>query len=302
MDFNLLKLYYSDIINGFTVGDGEFIKHFGIKDEAFLQKKYFAFLDEAIKKSPAGHCLLEKDTLKQLQDKKIWTKENDLKEKRDFLISCETALSKITNQLDKKLQEESITKLKSEILELETERHNLLGLTAEKYANSKTLTYYLVLAFYKDNELRQPKYTERDVFDMYPEELYEIIDKYNRYLEPYTPNTLKTIGYSNYALSHLSLVDNVWEYYGKPLVDLTFFQINLYSNAFNFKNIIKSHGAPPEEISDNPDYIIEWAQSLNKQPAATSAAPNPADLLQGKDSVDFKSILRADPKNSRILI
>ena len=53
--------------------------------------------------------------------------------------------------------------------------------------------------------------------------------------------------------------DNPQIFYGKPVVDLTFYQAEMFTYGRYFKNLAQeSKGSPPEEIRNDPDKLIEF--------------------------------------------
>ena len=58
--------------------------------------------------------------------------------------------------------------------------------------------------------------------------------------------------------------DSIYEFYGKPIVDLSFYQINLVSYGRYFINVLSEmKDKIPENIMSDPDKIIEYVE-LNK--------------------------------------
>lgn len=58
--------------------------------------------------------------------------------------------------------------------------------------------------------------------------------------------------------------DNIYHFYGKPIINLTFYQIELFSLASNFKNILSEFGnSIPKNIMNDPDKLLEYVE-LNR--------------------------------------
>ena len=56
--------------------------------------------------------------------------------------------------------------------------------------------------------------------------------------------------------------DNVFNFYGKPVITLTFYKIEIYSYGRYFKSLIQtSEDKIPDHIVEDPDKLIEWAQA-----------------------------------------
>ena len=56
--------------------------------------------------------------------------------------------------------------------------------------------------------------------------------------------------------------DNPKNLYGKNIIDLTYYQIEVFNNARYFRNLlIDSKHKPSPEVYDDPDALIEWMDS-----------------------------------------
>ena len=76
-------------------------------------------------------------------------------------------------------------------------------------------------------------------------------------------NVLKRIALADFFTNIFYLCDdNVFNFYGKPVINLTFHQIEIYSYGRYFKSILQnSEDKIPEHIAEDPDKLIEWAES-----------------------------------------
>ena len=95
------------------------------------------------------------------------------------------------------------------------------------------------------------------------QELYDIIEGYNSQMGLFGSEYLKKVAVSNFFLNFYYLCeDNPYTFYGKPIVNLTYYQLELFGYGRYFKQIFSdSKTRPPEEMMDDPDQIIEWYES-----------------------------------------
>jgi len=86
---------------------------------------------------------------------------------------------------------------------------------------------------------------------------------YNGVNLKFSEQNLKKIALSSFYLNMFNLSsDNPYYLYGKPIVDLTFYQMEIFSFARYFKNVVSnSKHSPPEEYYNDPDKLIEWLET-----------------------------------------
>ncbi len=298
---NNLKYIYSEVVQGYSVSrNGLFVKHFGIKDESVLQaiyNKYFNLAIEEKKLKP------EKESIEELIEKKLWTEEPKLLDIKEKLTSTRQALKLVKNIRDIVTIEDQIDKMEREKLELEHRRRNLLMSTAESFAFDKMNEYALEYAFFEDNKLSQRKFHNIGV-EMDTDEFSELVRLYNETLAHINVDNLRKIAFSGILLNHIYLADTAFGFYGKPVVDLSYFQIDLFGYGLQYKNIVSNHGYPPEAIQGNADAILEWADSNNNKQELPSSqmTPNIARTLKEKGKVNFKDLVHANSNGQRIIV
>ena len=79
---------------------------------------------------------------------------------------------------------------------------------------------------------------------------------------------------------------NTKNFFGKPILYLTNFQVALMSNAKYFKNLMSNAKSPPEDFYTSPDKIIEWYELQNKTLQAKNA-------IEDKGEAGGKSLIGA---------
>ena len=159
----------------------------------------------------------------------------------------------------------------------------------------KSNEYLIYNSLYKDANLKIKNFSEKSFEEIDNEDLYILGDIYKKFVEKFSTLNIKKISllpfYRNlYNLSN----DNPYYLYGKRILDLTFYQIEVFSYARYFKNIIsESKNPPPEDYLDDPDKIIEWFDS----------SKNINELLDNKNSknADGSSIVGATKEDLKKL-
>ena len=89
--------------------------------------------------------------------------------------------------------------------------------------------------------------------------------------------------------------DNILAYFGKPVLELTNFQISLMSSARYLKNLItNSSKSAPEGFYESPDKLIEWYELQSKTREARDSGQNKGDAggrtMVGASKEEIKSL------------
>ena len=90
-----------------------------------------------------------------------------------------------------------------------------------------------------------------------------LINFYNKSTDKFLSDNLKKISLSGFFTNLFYLCeDNAHVFFGKPLVELTFYQIELFGYGRYYKNLLQNAENPvPEGIKGDPDKIVEWFDS-----------------------------------------
>ena len=91
----------------------------------------------------------------------------------------------------------------------------------------------------------------------------ELIGVYNKSTKKFQSGSLKRISVSGFFTNLFYLCDDdPFVFFGKAVVGLTFYQIELFGYGRYYKNLIQnSENQPPEEISKDPEKLVEWFES-----------------------------------------
>lgn len=262
MSSDNLRLIYSSILKGYSsfLLDKNFyyIKHLNALDSCDIDIKRQEYFDLAQSRGYISY----QDKYNELIKKNLWSeiKERELKEFKDFLGNLYHSKKKSPLQKDKKLFDKDIETYKGRIFDLESEKDKLIGKTAEKFSDRRANEYYIFISLFKNETLTEKLYTKEQFKDLDQEELDKLVKVYNEKISIFNESNLKKIsllpGFFNlFCLSG----DYIHGLFGKPFIELTFYQIELISWAKQFKNILQnSKTPPPNHLFNDPDRLIEW--------------------------------------------
>lgn len=297
---NLIQQFYricfGDIIAGFSVFDfgsrRVYIKHFSDLDLAKFDNECQDLKKEAeLRKIPT-----EKEKLKFLHETENWTKEEE-----DSFLSIEKKIqenerkiNKIFLKSQKKGIEKEIEKLKKEYKDLQTQRDDLIGITVERYVSKKRGEELLRKGLFKEKELINLLFSKEEYEEMDDEEYISLISDHNFFMLRFSEDNLKKIAATPFFLNAFMLAkDSVFEFYGKRILDLTYFQQYLFSKGIFYKNILSQPDRNiPEECHEDLDKMVLWFESASSSSKAAAQGPK-AGSITGKNNTVATALVGA---------
>jgi len=259
-----LKVTFSEVLRGFSTivspSFGEIrIKHFNNFDSAELDIKNKDFYDKAVNEG----LTTREERVDYLLKENIWTQEKnkEILNTKTAIAGIEKTKGKIFLQFHIDQANEELQKQKLKLFKLEVEKEELIGFTAEAYASRRINEHYMFNAILgADNE---KLFSEQEFEDIEADKMTELIGVYNKNTNKFNSNTLKLVSVSGFYSNLFHLCNNdAYVFYGKPLVELTFYQIELFGYGRYHKSLIEnSEHKPPEEITQNPQKLVEWFES-----------------------------------------
>lgn len=264
MEDGRLKVVFSEILRGYTLAESSSfgkikIKHFNNFDSADLDIKNKFFYEKAVSQG----LPTKKERIDFLLKEDIWTEEKseEILRLKSFIAGLKTSKSKVflqshIDQINKDL-EENQTKLS--ILELEKEE--LIGFSAESYASRRVNEHYMHNALL--NEEGERLFEEEEFEELTEDKVLQLISIYNKSTQRFNSSNLKKIAVSGFFTTLFYLCgDNAHTFFGKSLVYLTFYQVELFGYGRYFKSLIEnSTNKPPDEIARDPEKMVEWFDS-----------------------------------------
>ena len=306
MEESSLKVVFSEILRGHTLvsspkhGDVK-IKHFNNFDSAELDIKSEFFYQKAVKDG----LPTRKDRIDYLLKEKIWTPERnkEIIHLKSFVKGLKNSKSKVflkahIDQINTQINENQL-----KLSKMELEKEELIGFCAESYASRRINEHYMFNALC--DEKNEKLFTEQEFEELAENELIEYIALYNKSTKKFKHEILQKISVSGFFTNLFYLCDNnAHVFFGKPLVELTFYQIELFGSGRYFKSLMEQSDANvPEEIKDNPEKIIEWFDSTKSAKEVLDKSRNAgqdgsATTLVGATKQDLERLGLSSPEET----
>lgn len=262
---NKLRLLFVEILKGYTLSFYKNNKIYFKHNTSFDSGDIDYIKEEFLQKAKKNGLPTEEEKEKYLITESLWSdSKNEEIKKLKFLISgLKQTKSKLfknddIEELNKQIQDKQL-----ELIQLINEKKSFLGFTVEDYANKKINEYYIFNSVYKNKNLTDRFFSEEEFDELENKDVSEISEIYDKVNKDLTENNLKKIALSSHYLSLFNICDeSAYNLYGKPIIYLTFYQMEVFGYARYFRNALsEAKHKPPDDYYENPDKLIEWLES-----------------------------------------
>lgn len=295
------KFDYSDIIadifREYSIADSSmgkmYLRHFGQLETKILLSRKNEFIKEAEKKG----ILSAEESVNILIKDEMWDleKEKSIQEKTNFISNLKKGLSKI--KLPSQMENhKNLIKKEEEILDsLNKEKKELIGITSEDFAEKKLNRLFFDKICYFDKDYQKPVSEEISYSDFSLE--IEISKIQSDFFEKFTDNNISRAVLSESYGSYFPFSENVMDVFGKPLKDMTAYQIKMAGFARSFLMIFKNAQKEiPDYVARDPEALVNWNQNQNtgKNDSKTSNNEDKASAIFGATKDDIEKIKKED--------
>lgn len=263
--------YTEALFNGVTV----YVKHVTIRDQRYLHKYYDKYrkiaLDKGLEK--------EKDRVAYVLKEEIWEEKDDLK-----IQSLELEIQNLKRTVkslflpsQKQAMQENIEEKAQEKHELQQKRKEVMGQTAEDYASTRSADEILRFLLFKNKELTEHLYSEDEFGELEAWEVLELTSIQNKIQERLSDSTIQEAVLRPFFSMYLSLCEDAYGFYQKPITELTIYQLKVVLYGKMFFNIFQYTENIPEEYKDNPEKLIAFSEAQRNKDSNKGGIKDDAD-------------------------
>ena len=249
---------FRDIINGYSSIEHNkqliYVMHLGPTQEADIEKIKLKKYKDAISKGIPTH----KEKMDILLKEKLWTEEEDvfLIQQKSYIQGLEDTKKNLMFVSQIKEKEKEIIESRKLLNEKQFFLDELLGLTAEKFADKQCNSYYLYYCLFKDEELKQRLFDFNQFLQLDDEEIYPLIHSFNTATQDIDNENIKKTSLSSMVQNLYGISSGASDFMGKPVCKFTYYQISLCSFAGYYKSILSELGSNiPEDYRHDPEKI-----------------------------------------------
>jgi len=311
MEFDQVQQIYTKICAGrdHVVINNEdcYFKHHLYSDRALLREKY----NEGIKIAKKNGIKTEKDYIEFYIDKGWWSKskEDEIRTITAFVENLKKSKEKLILESQRQSIIKTINEEENKLNNILVEKRSIIPITAEEYADKYYNRFYLHYSLFKDQEFKINFAKNDEYFVEIEDELYsDIWSKVFNIINLFKLENIKYVAATGFFQNLLMLSGkemSAMSFYGKPVVDLTINQADLFSYGASYRRSINNATETiPDYILSDPENLISWCEggnsSINQAKKILDRTPN-KNKTKGERSGRISSIVGASSSDYKKL-
>lgn len=252
-----------EIFDGYTEityeGCPAYIKHFSIRDQRYIHRFYNKY--KAIAEGKGIPC--EEEMLYSLREDGIWTDEDDQK-----ICSLEQEIEGLKNSQRVALLPSHKTSVQKTITEKQTDliiclnkKREVVGQTSETYGSQRSNEEFIRYLLYKDPSCKTHLFVDSEFAELSEKEVSFFVRQNDQISERLKDQHIQEAVLRDFFNMYLSQTENISQFYGKPIIELTANQLKLALYARVFFNIFQYHEDLPERIKKDPEAIFNFVDT-----------------------------------------
>ena len=277
-------------------GKPVYIKHISIRDQRYLHNYYEKYRQVALSRGLQA----EEEQLKYIKSEGIWEESDDLaiETLRFEIENLKKTAKAVFLQSHKEAMLADIEEKREKFLELTAKRKEIIGQTAEDYATSRSGDEILRFLMFKNKSLTEHLYSEDDFSELESWQIVELSKIQREIQNRLSDSTIQKAVLRPFFSMYLSLCEDVNGFYGKPITELTVYQLRVVLFGRMFHNIFQYTEDVPDHIKDDPEKLISYSEAQREGGQNSGGIREDADAsaVFGATHEDMKN-LKAEKGN-----
>lgn len=252
-----------EIFDGYTEityeGCPVYIKHFSIRDQRYIHRFYNKY--KTIAEEKGIPC--EEEMLSSLREDGIWTDDDDKK-----ICSLEQEIEGLKGSQRAALLpshktsiQQTITEKQKELITLLSKKKEIVGQTSETYGSQRSNEEFIRYLLYKDPSCKVHLFSDSEFAELSETEISFFVRQNEQISQRLREKYIQEAVLRDFFNMYLSQTENVSLFYGKPIVELTAYQLKLALYSRVFFNIFQYHEDVPNRIKKDPEAIFNFVDA-----------------------------------------
>lgn len=251
-----------EIFDGYTditfQGNTVYIKHFSIRDQRYIHRFYNKYKSIAESKGISS----EKEMLDSLREDGLWNDNDDHK-----IVDLEQELeglrgSKRASFLpsQKKHIQNTIESKQRDLYFSLTKKAELVGKTSERYGSQRSNEEFIRYLIYSDPKCLHHFFTDEQFANLSEEEVGFFVKENDAISKRLSESNIQHAVLRDFFNMYMSQAENISSFYGKPIIELSVYQLKLAIYARIFFNMFQHHEDIPERMKQDPEAIFDFVE------------------------------------------
>jgi len=295
----VLRKLFCEITQGHSLtsfkGEPLFVKHLKQEDQYLLEKHK----EEIYKKAQDRGLPTEKEALDVLIDGDVWSleEEEEIKSTSEYLDNLQATKKNLIIPSQIESINKDIEEADQKLQTLKAKKQELLTQTCEGYSTKKNNDYSVYLCLYKDEGLSERFLSFEEFSELSKVELSDLFGVYASACADLRLDNIKFLAISHVFAIYYNLIGSkhLYQFFQKPIYNLTFYQLNLLNYARVLNSILENVEGIPENIQKDPEDLLAYAESKRKNKNVVEKSQDKAGFsVMGATTKDMNEMGVAD--------
>ncbi|RPH15412.1 MAG: hypothetical protein CBB67_017670 [Alteromonadaceae bacterium TMED7] len=189
----------------------------------------------------------------------------------------------------KTIEEKSV-----ELYDLNKKKVEIVGLTAEAYASKRSNDEMLRFCIFKDPDFTENLHTEDEFAELEAREVMLLNIIMMESSDKMSEDNIKHAVLRPFFGMYISNCENPSDFYGKPIVDLSAYQMKVAMYGKVFNSIFQYTQDIPDNIREDPDKLLAYSESQRNKDSNKGGIKDDADAsaVFGATNEDMKDLTK----------
>jgi len=268
-----------EIFDGYSVSTFEgrdvFVKHINIRDQKYIHSYYEKYKNIALSKGIDS----QEEREAYIKKEDLWEESDDMKistlteEVKNLKKTKESVFLPSQKQSFQKTIEEKCV----ELYDLNHKKAEIVGLTAEGYASKRSNDEMLRFCIFKDSDLSENLHTEEQFSDLEVRDVILLNKIMTDVSGKMSEDNIKHAVLRPFFGMYISNCENISDFYGKPVIELSAYQMKVAMYARVFHSIFQYTEDIPDNIKEDPDKLMAYSESQRNKDSNKGGLRDDAD-------------------------
>ena len=285
-----------EIFDGYSVSTFEgrdvFVKHINIRDQKYIHSYYEKYKNIALSKGIES----QEDREAYIKKEDLWEESDDIKilslteEIKNLKKTKESVfLPSQKDSFQKTIEEKSV-----ELYDLSKSKAEIIGLTADSYASKRSNDEMLRFCIFKDPDFTENLHTEDEFSELEVRQVMLLSAIVTESSDKMCEDNIKHAVLRPFFGMYISNCENPSDFYGKPIVDLSAYQMKVAMYGKVFNSIFQYTQDIPDNIREDPDKLLAYSESQRNKDSNKGGIKDDADAsaVFGATNEDMKDLTK----------
>ncbi len=287
-----------EIFDGYSVsafeGRDVFVKHISIRDQKYIHTYHEKYKNIAVCKGVES----KEDREAYLKKEGLWEEADDLKmaSLTDEIKNLKKTKDSVFLPSQRESFQKTIEQKAIELYELTSKKAEIVGLTAEGYASKRCNDEMLRFCIFKDAGLSENLHNEDEFSDLEINQIISLNEIMMNVSEKISEDSIKQAVLKPFFSMYLSNCEDLKSFYGKPVIELSAYQMKLGMYAKVFHSIFQYTEDIPDNIREDPDKLMAYSENKRNKGSNNGGLRDDADAsaVFGATKEDMEQVADGD--------